>query len=128
MIRIPPRRAALVAVYMGLMLALSSVPGRELARLGIPVSWLNLGHVPLFAGLAWVTLWAVTGGGGLRIVAAGLACLVFAVSDEWHQSWVPGRVAALADLAADAGGIALGLTLHESLRPLLRAWKGGENR
>ena len=37
--------------------------------------------------------------------------LLFALSDEWHQSFVPGRQCTLADLALDAAGAALGLLL-----------------
>ena len=37
--------------------------------------------------------------------------MLFALSDEWHQSFVPGRQCTLADLALDAAGAALGLLL-----------------
>ena len=42
---------------------------------------------------------------GEWLPGAIVASLVFAGSDEIHQSWVPGRSAELADLAADAMGI-----------------------
>ena len=35
------------------------------------------------------------------------AALVYASSDEWHQSFVPGRTATPRDVAIDAAGIAL---------------------
>ena len=51
--------------------------------------------------------------------------LLFALSDEWHQSFVPGRQCTLADLALDAAGAALGLLairlcqrLSERLQPV----------
>jgi len=33
-----------------------------------------------------------------------LFCLSYGVFDEWHQSFVPGRIASGADVAADVGG------------------------
>jgi VanZ family protein len=41
-------------------------------------------------------------------VAFGLAVL-FAVSDEWHQSFVPSRQGQVTDVLIDSGGAALGL-------------------
>ncbi len=45
---------------------------------------------------------------------AGLAlAVVYGASDEWHQSFVPGRVASLADWIADvAGALAAVALLH----------------
>jgi VanZ family protein len=43
-------------------------------------------------------------------VAAAIA-LAWAVSDEWHQTFVPGRVGSPRDVAVDAAGIAIGLAL-----------------
>jgi VanZ family protein len=37
--------------------------------------------------------------------------LLYAASDEWHQTFVPGRDANLGDLAADTLGFLLGYTL-----------------
>ncbi len=124
MIRVVPWRAGAALAYMVMLLFLSSLPGREVARLGLSLFLLNLGHVPLFAGLAWVTLSAFIGPARVRVPLAAGICLLFALSDEWHQSFVPGRVAALADVLADAAGIALGIVLYEGVRPVVLALKG----
>ena len=124
MIRVVPIRALVALVYMGLMLALSSLPGRQVARLGLPVDLLNLLHVPLYAGLAWVTLSALVGPTLRRMALAVGACLAFAISDEWYQSVIPGRVAALEDLMADGAGIALGIAVREGIRPAVLALRG----
>ncbi|OGV97224.1 hypothetical protein A2W24_04330 [Microgenomates group bacterium RBG_16_45_19] len=45
-------------------------------------------------------------------VAAGVAggvSLIYALTDEWHQNWVPMRQSRLADLLIDSLGICLGL-------------------
>lgn len=124
MIRVVPWRAGVAVAYMVAVLFLSSLPGREIARLGLSLFLLNLGHVPLFAGLAWVTLSAFVGPARVRVPLAAGICLLFAVLDEWHQSFVPGRVAALSDLLADAAGIVLGIVLRAGLRPVVLALKG----
>ena len=124
MIRVVRVPAVVVLVYMGLMLALSSLPGRQVARLGLPVDLLNLMHVPLYAGLAWVTLSALVGPSLRRVALAAGACLAFAISDEWYQSVIPGRVAAFEDLIADGVGIALGVAFREGIRPAVLALRG----
>jgi hypothetical protein len=128
MIRVVPGRAAVAVGYMLLLLFVSSLPGREVARLGLSMFLLNLAHVPLFAGLAWVTVSAFVGPARTRVLLTAVICLAFAVMDEWYQTSVPGRVAALGDVATDAAGIALGIALREGLRPVVLAWKGDPQR
>ncbi len=41
-----------------------------------------------------------------------LAASIYGASDEWHQSFVPGRSVEVADWAADTGGAALAVTLY----------------
>jgi VanZ family protein len=43
-----------------------------------------------------------------RAVAAVLLCILYGVSDEFHQSFVPGRTPDVKDLVADGAGAALG--------------------
>ena len=40
-----------------------------------------------------------------------LACLGFALTDELHQNFVPGRVVSLVDVGADGIGIGLGIAV-----------------
>lgn len=44
-------------------------------------------------------------------LATILLCSAYALSDEWHQSFVPGRTFDLWDLAADLAGISTALML-----------------
>lgn len=71
-------------------------------------------HFAAYAGLALVTLRAVAGG-RLRsvrwsaVVIAWTIAATYGVSDEFHQSFVPGRTPDIADVAADALGAAVAL-------------------
>ena len=84
----------------------------------------NVAHVPLFAGLAWATLWAVPGSARLRALWVAAICIVFAVSDEVHQGFVPGRFFSWADLVADSAGIGFGVLFGLWTLPSITSRKG----
>ncbi len=68
-------------------------------------------HFAAYAGLGLVTLRATTGGAlaGVRAVPAVSAWAIatfYGATDEYHQSFVPGRSSDLADVLADALGAA----------------------
>lgn len=111
MIRVLPARALLPAAYMAGLFALSSIPQRELNRLGISAFLWDLGHVPLFVGLTWVTFWALRGPMVSRALVASLICTLFAFSDELHQTFVPGRVFSWSDVGADLIGVGVGIVI-----------------
>ncbi len=47
-----------------------------------------------------------------RSIAVAFAiCVLYALTDEWHQSFVPGRECDIADVAVDACGTALGAAI-----------------
>jgi VanZ family protein len=129
LIRVDPARALVALAYMVGVFWMSSKPGQELLSWGWSRFLLNLGHTPLFAGLALVTLWAIVGPSRpWRAAIAGGLCLAFAATDEWHQHYVPGRVSSLADVGSDAIGIALGLAAAEILRRATEFWRSGTGR
>ena len=49
---------------------------------------------------------------GRRALGAVLAALLFGISDEFHQSFVPGRTPDVMDLLMDVVGGAIGATLY----------------
>lgn len=109
--------AALAVLYAAFIFALSATPGATLGRLGLPSWLLDLGHVPLYAGFTVLVLLAFAGSArGIReslwptFWSAG-ALVTYALSDEYHQRFVPGRSSSLSDLVRDLAGmlIALGL-------------------
>ena len=98
-----------VVAWMVAIFALSAQPNLPHVASG----WLDLlissaAHLFLFAVLA--ILWARALGQGRRswLIAAVLT-LLYALSDEFHQLFVPGRHADPLDLAFDALGAGLGL-------------------
>ena len=120
--RVIPARVLVMLAYMAGMYAFSAIPGRSLAGLGWSYVFFDFLHVPLYAGLAVVTLAALEGPPLVRIGAALAICLGFGFLDEFHQIYVPGRVFSWSDLGNDALGALLGITLRESwATPGLRA-------
>ncbi len=76
----------------------------------------NLGHFSVYFVLA-ITVWWALGGFGLDgrrrwLLAFGLTVL-YGLSDEWHQSFVPGRQPDVLDVMVDALGAICGLVAAE---------------
>ena len=68
----------------------------------------KLGHVTGYLVLTLLLLRALRRAGvAMAVPTALVAALAYAVSDEWHQSFVPGRSAAAQDVAIDGIGIAV---------------------
>lgn len=73
------------------------------------------GHVVVFAILAILLFRALDGHVPSTQRRAGLAWLtttVYGISDEFHQSFVPGRYATIDDVILDAVGAAIGLLVY----------------
>jgi VanZ like family len=83
-------------------------------------------HAALYAGFALVVLRALAGGWAWRrnfsrapdrgltvpiCLMAIVMAIAYGVTDEWHQSFVPGRTADVTDLLADAAGALTAVTL-----------------
>ena len=97
-----PFFAALAVVFW--LSSLSQVPGTNYA-------WDKLLHAVGYAALGVLALRAFHGGFEAPRAAptlyAGLAVILWGVSDEYHQSFVPGRHASALDVVADAVGFFL---------------------
>ena len=98
--------------WMGLIFWFSSQP----QPIDLPESWLETlvgkgGHVLGYAGLSllwWRALAARWGRHDRRAVAlAFLLTVLYAVSDEYHQTFVPGRSGSPVDVLIDAAGAGL---------------------
>jgi VanZ family protein len=97
----------------------------SIARLpgaGTVPDWLSHG-VAYGVGGVLIARALVPEGAGLTLPTAALAVLLatlYGVSDEYHQSFVPGRTAEAADVVKDAAGAAL-FVLAERWRGLRAA-------
>jgi len=103
-------------LWMGLIFFLSAQPDLPHPQTG----WLNLllssaAHIFMFGVLAVLWAWALGQGRHGWLVALALTVL-YALSDEFHQSFVPGRHADPFDLVCDALGAAVGLAAWVWLR------------
>lgn len=70
----------------------------------------KIGHVVVYAILALLLLRATKGSKRPALYAIAIAAL-YAASDEFHQSFVPGREATLRDVGIDVAASALALFL-----------------
>jgi len=104
------RYALLLVVYLVGIYWLSSFPDLGFRRNPIIGLASNLFHIPLFAGLAFCLLRALSGTEGRQQVTWRLLVLTFVVTavlaalDEWHQSFVPGRQSTMKDFLLDLIG------------------------
>lgn len=97
-----------VVVYMAAIFHVSSLPDISISE-GLAVS----GHSLAYLGLSIVVARALAGGLprriGLRVaVGALLITVAYAVTDEVHQAFVPGRSAEVYDVSTDAIGALAG--------------------
>ncbi len=88
----------------------------------------RLAHVSLYTGLALTLYWALArptsnGSGAPAWVPVAIAfalTVLYGVTDELHQAFVPGRVASEADLASNAIGALIGVIAASLVAVLLR--------
>jgi VanZ family protein len=103
-------RALVPVALMVLIFLLSAMPGDEEAKPVWELVLRKLGHFAGYAALATAWFWALAPSlrPALRVAlpAAAAIALLYAISDEYHQSFVPHRTATPIDVGIDAAGIA----------------------
>jgi VanZ family protein len=87
----------------------------------------HTGHSIGYAILGVLVLRALAGAGWagvslMRGVSTVAFCTLYGMSDEWHQSFVPGRTAAWDDVAADVRGALLGAAFVLILHIINKLW------
>ena len=94
---------------MGVIFLFSAQPydGHEMAWW--EVVGRNLGHFGGYALLAAAWCWALWGRVSRPMAWAAALSLVYAIADEYHQTFVEGRTGTWEDVAIDALGIAAAL-------------------
>jgi VanZ family protein len=112
-------RFAAPLALMGLIFYLSA---QQQVGPELPAFTRVVAHFSVYALLAALWTWALAPSLGRRslLIAAAIS-LVYAVSDEYHQGFVPGRDSSPFDLAVDAAGIAVAVAaLSRRRRPVTR--------
>lgn len=103
-----PTYLVLALVWAALIFAASSQPG---SAVGLSHPWDKLAHLASYAVLSGLLRAAGLGSGWAFALA-----VLYGASDEWHQRFVPGRDASLADWVADTVGAGLGAWLSRRKR------------
>jgi VanZ family protein len=97
-------------IWAGIIFALSSVPSLSSGLGAWDVVLRKLAHVAEYGVLGALLARAVPE------LAAQWAGTAYAVADEVHQNFVPGRHGALLDVAIDASGVLAGILLLRRTR------------
>ena len=110
-------RIVLPILLMIAMLVVDSIPGTPSANQAVNLNWLssttqNLLHTPVYTLLAGLWLWALSLSTRNKIITAAI-CVSFALTEEFYQSYVPGRTGSLSDILLDIVGIAIALILAQ---------------
>ncbi len=107
-------RLLLPLTWMGGIFLLSSIPDTnqpaslaEQALQWVSPDIQNLLHIPLYFGLAMAWIWALEKNPGLaaRLLPAILISGMWAMLDEYHQLFVPGRFGSWTDVTLDLAGV-----------------------
>lgn len=132
-------RYALVVIWMFVIFQFSSEMGeasggrsavivRWLQQMGVPGSFDLLAllvrkaaHAAVYAVLAMISYYALRLhlDGRRALLGALLVSMVYAISDEVHQLFVPGRSGSVRDVLIDVGGATVGL----GVAALISCWR-----
>jgi VanZ family protein len=80
----------------------------------------KLGHVGGYATLTTLWFWALAGAVRRPLAIAAAVSLVYACTDEYHQSLVDTRNGAPVDVAVDAVGVGLAYLVIRTAKPRSR--------
>ncbi len=100
-----------VIAWAALIFTLSSIPDLGTGLGGWDLALRKLAHAAEYAVLGLLLLRAIG-----RALPAFLLAAAYAVADEVHQAFVPGRHASPLDVAIDVTGVAIGLALATRIR------------
>lgn len=110
----PPLRWVPAFILMAIIFTLSSFPGDSLPYFGFWDVLLKKGGHALgygLLGLAYFSALPRRLSFGYRWFLALLMAVLFALSDEFHQSFVEGRASSLGDVVVDGFGAAVALMI-----------------
>lgn len=108
------RRAPAPLVLMGLIFFLSAQPELSTDLGVVDLVLRKAAHIVAFGALALLWWWALRPLGGAALPLAATIALAYAISDEYHQTFVDGRSGSPLDVAIDAVGILVAAALIRS--------------
>ena len=100
---------------------LSNVPGKDYPQAFFDFSW--IAHLVEFFILGFLTARAFGKYNFKKMILALVICLLFALSDELHQSFVVFRSVSFLDWVVDLWGVVLGIRFYWKLQKLQKAQK-----
>ena len=107
------RRALLPLAMMGLIFFLSAQPDLDSGLGLIDLIGRKIVHLGTYLALTLAWFWALrpVARPGPSLAIAAAVSFAYAVSDEYHQSFVEGRAGSPVDVAIDSIGIVLAIAL-----------------
>lgn len=116
--------------WMAIIFYLSGRTGSQLSSIFPFLSDFNWGHFLAFFILSVLYYYALAKTTSLRSIPfwTVFLCLLYGLTDEYHQSFVPSRTPELSDIANDIIGAALGAAvIHLYMKKHRRVKKAGKN-
>jgi VanZ family protein len=103
---------------MAAIMSVSSLPKNEIPQFSIPHID-KAAHAAEYLILGILAIRAMLGSSFSANITAITVCVIifasaYAVLDEWHQQFVPGRETDLVDFIADFAGINIGVFLYKN--------------
>jgi VanZ family protein len=96
-----------VLIWLAVIYVLSSFPGTNYPKEPQIFSW--TAHAAQFFVLGYLVAQCLGKKGVASFIFAFFFCLLYAASDEWHQTFVVGRQASLIDWGVDGVGSIVGI-------------------
>lgn len=101
-------RATPVVLTMGVIFFLSHQPGTFFGPYSFDVVD-KLAHFVIYSILGLSVIYAFTGEYRIKkkslvVGTSMVVCLIYGVSDEYHQTFIPGRFSSISDVVADVAG------------------------
>ena len=119
---------------MAVLFWFSSIPGDEVARAinplytqvpnigkSTPIPWLKVGHFIGYSGLSAALLYAFRPGSWRAMLYSLSLTALYAITDEIHQVFTPGRHAGFNDVVIDIGAAAWILFVIEIVHRMRRS-------
>ncbi|MBP7862925.1 VanZ family protein [bacterium] len=129
----PIMRWILVIVWMGVIFAFShqanSSEKTAVVFGGFNIFARKMGHISEFGALYLLLRQALRKHIDIKKATylAVLLAILFAASDEWHQSFVPGRSACVEDVMLDSSAVLVAFLCVNTIDKMVAKMKGAKN-